>query len=68
MAGTAYVTLVASLPALGPMLAARQPPINPDRFRARLSMLSAGDLATLVTVHTQGTKLRIHPADTDPQQ
>ncbi|WP_108659900.1 hypothetical protein [Acuticoccus kandeliae] len=35
-----YVTLMASLPALGPMLAAKHAPINRDRLRARLSMLA----------------------------
>jgi len=34
-----YVTLMASLPALGPMLAAKHAPINRDRLEARLAML-----------------------------
>lgn len=34
-----YVTLMASLPALGPLLAARRPPINRVRLEARLRML-----------------------------
>jgi len=50
MAGTRYVTLMASLPALGPMLAARQSPINRERFRARLALLSEEDRSTLTGV------------------
>ncbi|QDY71197.1 hypothetical protein [Qingshengfaniella alkalisoli] len=34
-----YVTLMASLPALGPMLAAKHSPINRDRLTGRLRML-----------------------------
>lgn len=34
-----YVTLMASLPALGPILAARHPPINAVRLEARLRLL-----------------------------
>lgn len=37
--GAEYVTLMASLPSLGPMLAAKHPPINPDRLMTRLGML-----------------------------
>ncbi len=50
LADAPYATLVASLPALGPMLAAREPPINPDRFRARLGMLVERDRETLLSV------------------
>ncbi len=34
-----YLTLMASLPALGPLLAARRPPINRVRLEARMRML-----------------------------
>jgi hypothetical protein len=39
MAGFEYVQLMASLPALGPMLAAKAPPINRVRLLARLRQL-----------------------------
>ena len=38
-ASTEYVTLLASLPALGPILAAKNAPINGSRLRDRLKML-----------------------------
>ncbi len=47
MSGDDYVTLVASLPALGPMLAARHPPINAARLEARLRMLKPEHRAEL---------------------
>ncbi len=39
MSDTEYVALMASLPALGPMLAARHPPINAVRLEARTRVL-----------------------------
>lgn len=50
LASAPYVTLMASLPALGPMLAARQAPINRERFRARLKLLSEQDRQTVEKV------------------
>lgn len=50
MGSATYVTLVASLPTIGPMLAAREAPISQDRFAARLSMLTDEDRATLTRV------------------
>jgi len=48
MAGLDYVTLMASLPALGPILAAKTPPINRVRLEARLkSMLRPEHLADI---------------------
>jgi hypothetical protein len=48
MAGLEYVQLVASLPALGPILAAKTAPINPVRLQARLrDMLRPEHLAEL---------------------
>jgi hypothetical protein len=48
MAGLEYVQLVASLPALGPMLAAKAAPINRVRLEARLrSMLRPEHLAEI---------------------
>lgn len=43
MAGTEYVQLVASLPALGPMLAAKSAPINRVRLQKRLQQLLRPD-------------------------
>lgn len=45
-----YVTLMASLPALGPILAARHPPINTVRLEARLSMLRPEHRAELAAL------------------
>lgn len=42
-----YVTLMASLPALGPILAAKRPPIARVRLEARLGMLAPEDRAEL---------------------
>lgn len=39
MGSAEYVTLMASLPALGPILAAKHPPINRERLHARLALL-----------------------------
>lgn len=48
MGAPRYITLCASLPALGPILAARTPPINRARLTARLrGGLSGNDLAQL---------------------
>jgi len=48
MAAPRYITLCASLPALGPILAARTPPINRARLTARLrGGLSEQDLSQL---------------------
>lgn len=47
MAQTEYVTLMASLPALGPMLVARHAPINRVRLQARLKQLRPEHLAEL---------------------
>lgn len=50
MAQDDYIMLMASLPNLGPMLAAKQAPINPVRFAQRLRALKPEDLATLEKV------------------
>ncbi len=50
MARDEYVTLMASLPALGPMLVARHAPINQVRLRTRLSQLRPEHLAELNTL------------------
>ncbi len=50
MAQDEYVTLMASLPALGPMLEARYAPINRVRLQARLSQLRPEHLAELTAV------------------
>ena len=50
MAQDEYVTLMASLPALGPMLVARHAPINRVRLEARLKQLRPEHLAELTTV------------------
>ena len=47
MADDEYVTLMASLPALGPVLAARYAPINRVRLQSRLRQLRPGHLAEL---------------------
>ena len=47
MSREAYVTLMASLPALGPILAARHPPINAARLEARLRQLAPAHRAEL---------------------
>ena len=50
MAQDEYVTLMASLPALGPMLAARHAPINRVRLMSRLKQLRPDHFAELSTV------------------
>ena len=50
MARDEYVTLMASLPALGPMLVARHAPINRVRLQSRLKQLRPEHLAELTTV------------------
>ena len=47
MAQDDYVTLMASLPALGPMLVARHAPINPIRLQTRLKQLRPEHFAEL---------------------
>lgn len=50
MAQDEYVTLMASLPALGPMLVAKHAPINRVRLLARLKQLRPEHFAELTTV------------------
>ncbi len=47
MSGIEYVQLMASLPALGPILAAKRAPINRIRLKARLQMLRPEHLAEI---------------------
>ena len=63
-----YITLVSSLPALGPMLAAKTPPINRDRLTARLrSGLAPGDHAQLDSLSSvlDWARVQNHAADAD---
>jgi hypothetical protein len=47
-----YLTLMASLPALGPLLAARRPPINRVRLEARMKMLKPEHRAELLRLES----------------
>ena len=57
MPGEHYITLMASLPALGPMLAAKHAPINRVRLETRLRQLRPDDLKQL---HAVGDLLAWH--------
>jgi hypothetical protein len=65
--GTEYLTLMASLPWLPPLFAARQVPISRQRLELRLEMLEAPDLALLRRIEAvvQWDRLGMH--DTDAQ-
>jgi len=67
MAQDEYVTLMASLPALGPMLAARHAPINSVRLQTRLKQLHPEHLAELTAIADLLDWSRLPLAGTDDE-
>jgi len=67
MAQVEYVTLMASLPPLGPMLAAKHAPINEIRLQARLTHLRPEHMAQLTAVADLLAWRRLPLAGTDAE-
>jgi len=65
MPGNTYITLVASLPALGPVLSAKHPPINRVRLQARFRMLEPEHRAELLALADLLAWSRLPLAGTD---
>lgn len=60
-----YVTLMASLPALGPLLAAKEPPINQPTLEHRLQALSPEDHRDLMALRDVASWTRLSMAESD---
>ena len=67
MAQDEYVTLMASLPALGPILVAKHAPINGVRLMARLKQLRPEHFAELIKVGELLSWTRLPLSGTDPE-
>lgn len=60
-----YVMLMASLPALGPLLSEKAPPINESRLERRLRALSPEDHAELDLLRSLGSWMRLDMAEAE---
>lgn len=67
MAGDQYVMLMSSLPALGPMLAAKFAPINPSRLQRRMKGLQPQHLREITEVADLLSWSRLALSETDAE-